>query len=145
MKARGLVFVLAMGLLVAADKPKKEDGKKGVKGLDGTWEVVSATRDGKANENAKGDKVVFAGNNVTVQGQDGEHKGTVQVDPKKKTMDFTPTEGEQKGQTFKGIYELKKGELKVCLAEPGKDRPKEFTSEEGSGRMLVVMKRAKAE
>jgi uncharacterized protein (TIGR03067 family) len=33
-----------------------------------------------------------------------------------------------KGKTSLGIYELKKGELKWCAAEPGGERPKDFAT-----------------
>ena len=36
----------------------------------------------------------------------------------------TPKEGPNKDQTLKGIYELKKGVLKVCVAKPDGERPK---------------------
>jgi uncharacterized protein (TIGR03067 family) len=135
-------LALAAALLVAAEQPKKGDAKDGAQSLEGTWEIVSVTDDGKAQEEAKGTKVIFKGKQITVKTGEGDHKGAFRIDPKKKTFDFTPTEGPNKDQLHKGIYELKKGELKICVAKPDKERPKGFTSEEGSGHMLAVMKRA---
>jgi uncharacterized protein (TIGR03067 family) len=143
MRFKALVMVLAAGLLMAAEKPKKEGGKKGI--LEGTWSIVSATENGKEEADVKDDKVVFAGDNVTVTTKKGEHKGTFKIDPKKKTIDFTPSDGDQKGETFKGLYDLKKDKLTLCFAPPGQDRPTELKSDEGSGRILAVLKRAKAE
>jgi uncharacterized protein (TIGR03067 family) len=140
MTARVLIVALAVGLLVAAEKPKDEGAKKNP--LEGTWEVVTATSDGKDSENAKGDTLVFKGTKVTHKAKDGDHGGTIKIDAKKKTLDFTPSEGEQKDMVFKGIYELKKNELKICIAFPGADRPTDFTSAEGSKRILAVLKRA---
>jgi uncharacterized protein (TIGR03067 family) len=139
-----ILVALAAGLLVGADDPKKGDGKKGAKGLEGTWTIVSFTQNGKDNDELKDTQVVFKGKNVTVKTKDGDQKGTFQIDPKKKTIDLTPTEGGQKGKTMKGIYQLKGDDLKVCHSRVGKDRPKDFTAGEGSGNALIVLKRAKA-
>jgi uncharacterized protein (TIGR03067 family) len=139
---RFVLAALVVGFLVGADDPAKD--KKGAKGLEGTWQVVSATEDGKANDKMKGRQVIFKGDTVTVKAEQGDMKATFKADPKKKTIDLTPTEGKNKDKTFKGIYELKKGGLKICFAGPDKDRPKEFSSEAGSGHILVALKRAKA-
>jgi hypothetical protein len=40
-----------------------------------------------------------------------------------------------------GIYELSGDELKICLADPGADRPKEFASAKGSKATYMVLKR----
>ena len=78
---------------------------------------------------------------------DGEKigTGTSQIDPTKKpkTIDFTPTEGDEKGKVFRGIYEIKTNCRKLCYAETGKDRPTEFSSKPGSGHVLVILQREK--
>jgi hypothetical protein len=53
------------------------------------------------------------------------------------------TEGDDKGKTFRGIYEFEGDTRKVCLAPAGKERPKEFSSTAGSGHVLAVLKRVK--
>jgi uncharacterized protein (TIGR03067 family) len=140
---RYVVLALAVGFLVGADDPKKDKGKKGTKGLVGTWQVVSATEGGNANDKMKGRLVVFEDYTVTVKAEKGDMKATYQADPKKKTIDLTPTEGKNKDKTILGIYELKKDRLTICYAHPDKDRPKDFTAGKGSGNVLVVLKRAK--
>jgi uncharacterized protein (TIGR03067 family) len=144
MRAR-VALVLAVSLLVAADKAKKGEAKKGATGIDGTWEIVSLTQNGKKNDNAKGDKVIFKGKTMTVKAGGGEHKGTFTIDAKKKTIDIVPTDGPQKGKTIKGIFQLKNGELKICFARPEKDRPKEFAAPKDSGLTLAVLKRGKSD
>src|SRR5437867_4266005 len=47
MKAR-LLMILAVVLLIAADKPPDPLSKKDLHRLQGTWTLVSATQDGKA-------------------------------------------------------------------------------------------------
>ncbi len=78
---------------------------------------------------------------------DGEKviQGTSEIDPtrKPKTIDFMTTEGDDKGKIVLGIYELGDDTRKLCYAQPGKDRPSEFSAPAGSGHTLVVFKREK--
>ena len=80
-----------------------------------------------------------------IQGKDKEHKGTFKLDASKKPkqIDITPTDGDEKDKVIHGIYSLEKDELKICIARGDKERPTEFESKEGSGHMLVTLKRAK--
>jgi uncharacterized protein (TIGR03067 family) len=138
---RFILVALVVGLVVGADKPKK-DGKNGATPLEGTWTVVSATEDGREREEAKGTQIIFKGKTVTSKSMGKEHKGTIKVDPKNKTIDITPNEENTK--TAKGIYQLKGDKLKLCLARSGKDRPKDFTADKRSGQGIMVLKLAKS-
>ena len=73
-------------------------------------------------------------------------KGISTFDPTKKpkTIDFTPTVGDDKGVRFLGIYELGENTRKLCFAPKGKDRPTEFSSIPGSQYILVEFQREKA-
>jgi uncharacterized protein (TIGR03067 family) len=136
-----VLVALAVGLLVGADKPKKD---KGTTVLEGTWVIVSLTENGFKSDETGKDKVVFQGKNMTVKREEiTPQRLTYKIDPDKKTIDIISAEGDDKDKTFKGIYQLKKRELKICFAPPDKDRPKEFTSEEHSYHTLLVLKRAK--
>ena len=143
MKTYVLVALVA-GFLVGADGPQK-DKKKGATALEGTWVVVSVTRDGKEKDEAKGEKLVVKGKTMTALSKDGKRRGagTFTADPKQHTIDFISTEGPDKDKTHKGIYSLKGDELKICMADPEKDRPKDLTAGKGSGNVLIVLKRAK--
>ena len=72
-------------------------------------------------------------------------KGTFKLDPSKKpkAVDALVTEGEFKGKTLLGIYGLEGDTLRACYAPPGKKRPTEFASKEGSGNYLYVYRRQK--
>lgn len=59
------------------------------------------------------------------------------------TLDSTIKSGEASGKTLLAIYELKDDRLKVCFANPGNARPKEFSSEPNSGQSLYVARRVK--
>lgn len=108
-------------LEINGNKSKDEDVKKMtvVNGPDGTWSLRS-----------EGNEIV---------------KGTSTIDPaqKPKTIDFTPTEGQDKGKAFLGIYELGEKKRKLCFAPVGKSRPAEFTSTPGNGHILVTFEREK--
>jgi uncharacterized protein (TIGR03067 family) len=139
---RALFVAMLVGLVAGADG-KKDDAKADQERLKGTWTIVSIERDGKANENAVGGKVTFDGDTMTFKVKDNEHKGTFKLDPTKKPrqIDLTPGDGPEKDKVVEGIYSLKKDELKICIAHPGNERPKDFESKEGSGHSLVTLKR----
>ena len=133
---RAVWAVLLVGLVAGAED-KKDDPLKG------TWVVVTMVRNGQSNENAVGDKVTFEDGTMTIRGKNRENKGAYKLDASKdpKQVDITPSDGLDKGMAHVGIYALDKGELKLCIGRPGKDRPTAFESKEGSEHMLVKLKR----
>ncbi len=142
-----LFLVLAVGLLMAPGTPKDDAAKKEYEKFTGTWRIVSFEMEGtKADaEELKDSRLVLKGDKFTMSLGPMSYGGTYQVDPTKKprTMDVTFTDGPDKGKTLLAIYELDGDIYKVCIAEPGKERPKEFTSAKGSGCALEVFKREK--
>lgn len=138
--------MLAVGLARAADeKPAKE-----LEPFQGTWAVVSITRNGQAvpEEQAQKLSLVIKGNERLVkEGDDVKSKATFTVDATKKPkqMDVTVTDGPLAGKTYPGIYELKDDTFTLCLTLEGDTRPDDLTSKEGSERLLQVFKKAKAE
>jgi uncharacterized protein (TIGR03067 family) len=138
--AVAVLMVLPAALLCAAEPPK------GDKDLDGDWEIVSVTHDGKQEPPQDAKPVLtIKGDTITFKVKDESHTGTIKVDASKtpKTIDLTPDDGPEKGKTILGIYELKGDELRICHGEAGKDRPTEVSSKEGSGLSLAVLKRVK--
>ena len=141
----GWLGLIVVGLLLAADDAKKTS--KAAKQIEGKWQGVSLEQDGNKNEDAK---------NLTVTIRDGKYevkmgderigKGMLKIDAAKKPhglMDIMVEEGDNAGQTQLGIYEVRRGRLKICFAPPDKPRPSEFSAKEGSGNTLVVLKRVK--
>ena len=149
MKWRAL-FVLAVGFLVAADKPKDDAVKKEMKKLEGTWKVVSLEMNGnKFSEEQLNavKKMVIKGNKYTIHLANNEVTMTFKVDPSKKPKAIDSTYEDQNGETVKakGIYELKGDTLKVCrTTKTDAKRPTKFASKADSGLILVVYKRAKS-
>jgi uncharacterized protein (TIGR03067 family) len=142
-----MFVVVAVGLLMGADKAA-DSSKKEMKQLQGEWSMVSGEIDGQAlpQEYVKGAKRVAKGNETTVMiGGRLFMKAKFTIDPTKKpkTIDYTMTGGPTKGKTQLGIYELAGDKVKFCFAAPGKARPADFSTKEGSGRTLSVWKRAR--
>lgn len=143
-----LALALGIALLGSAIADDKADAaKKDQDKLQGTWTFVSMESNGEAvPQGDPGPTITFAGNKFTVKAGDAVlQAGTQTLDPSKKpkAVDSTVTEGEGKGTTMLGIYELDGDNLKACFDTQGKKRPTEFKTTAGSGHMLVVLKRAK--
>jgi len=140
-----LLLVVAVGLLIAADKPKDDTAKKDLEALQGDWTLVSGERNGEKfpEELLKSLKRTIKGDKATIT-RDGETiaTGTMTLDTSKK-LKTIDVKLEGMDQTIKGIYELEGETFKMCYAMPGGDRPKEFASKEGSGITLAVWKKAK--
>jgi uncharacterized protein (TIGR03067 family) len=142
---RYIAMALAAGVLLAAD-----DAKKDKEQLQGSWRPVSAEQGGKAQADAKEHLLTFDGDTFTIKKGDQLFlKGTFTLDPSQspKAIDMKVTEGqreEHKGKEVHGIYELSKGTLKWCTAQPGSDeRPKEFATKEGTKLLLVTLEKEK--
>ena len=139
----------AIVAFATADDAKDEGIKKDRKQIEGTWQVVSLEINGKkfTKEDAKALTVVNGADGTWSLRDKGEErsKGTSTFDPTKKpkTIDFTPTIGDEKGKKCLGIYELGAKTRKLCFAPPGQDRPTEFSSTPGSHHFLVIFERKK--
>jgi uncharacterized protein (TIGR03067 family) len=79
------------------------------------------------------------------RGRQDVASGIIRIDSTKipKEIDILDETGMKNGQTKLGIYELDGDTYTYCLAPPGKPRPTEFSSKEGSGYSLGVSKREK--
>jgi uncharacterized protein (TIGR03067 family) len=148
---RGTCFcVLALALLAVGGTllggDAKEAGENDLKKLQGTWQFVSHEVTGKPTppEQLKKMKITFSGDNWSVR-EDGNviQQGMQTLDPTKKPaqVDMSVTEGEDKGSTMVGIYELKGDIFKVCFDLQGKERPTSFTPK--AGQLAAVIQREK--
>lgn len=141
-----LLAIVAAGLFLAADDAPNEKVKKEMDALQGTWKGVSAQESGQALEEtqAKSLELIFKGDKYTFKiGGEEQETGTIKVDPnaKPKTIDLKIMTGMDKGKLQQGLYELDKDTIKICLGQPGKDRPKAVEAKEGAS--VYVFKRPK--
>src|SRR5436309_2644985 len=84
--------------------------------LQGTWIVVSAEKDGQADERRKGAKVTYKGDTFTRIMPAGNANGTFKLDSLSKpaAMEITYLEGPEKGQIWTGIYAVEGDALRLC-------------------------------
>ena len=137
-----LALVSAMGIA-------KDDAAQGdLDRLQGTWVLVAMELDGEEfpAEDRKDWSAEYAGNRLILRaGQTVRRRGIVSLDPTRNpramnTWDVTK-DGPFGDQTLPGIYEINGDTLKVCFARPSDERPREFTTKEGTGFLLCVYKR----
>lgn len=112
--------------------------------LQGTWHIVALEMDGQKMPAGDGAKIVVEGDRFTSLGMGADYKGKLILDGsnKPKSFDLKFTSGPEKGNTNRGIYELKGDRWKICLDFHGKARPEAFKTTPGSGRAVEVLQRA---
>jgi uncharacterized protein (TIGR03067 family) len=130
-------------------QPKNQDAVNAeMAALQGEWSMAMGERGGQKLPDAvvsTGRRVV-KGNDLTVTiGGQTFMKATFTVNPSKqpKTIDYTVTDGPDKGKKQLGIYELKGDTTRSCFSIPGKERPTDFSTTGGDGRSLSLWKRIK--
>ncbi len=145
---RWLIPMLTVGLLAAAEAPKKEDVRADQQNLQGTWRAVLVERDSKPMPAAdiKTAQVVISKDRLALKGLAGSElmkPYRMRLDPTRmpRGIDLTPSNFTAKEDVRHGIYQQEGKALKICLGEPGKDRPRAFTTAPGSGRMLLILER----
>jgi uncharacterized protein (TIGR03067 family) len=141
-----LLTAVAVGLLLGAGAPAGE-GKKDREKLEGTWIPVRIEERGTVKEEDDGHRLIFKGDEFTLKKGDqvflkGKFKLDLAKKPRHIDMDVVEDASNKfTGQTGHGIYKLEKDELKLCVAEPGNERPTEFAAPAGTKRFYVVLKR----
>jgi len=144
------VMLTAIATSGTAEQSNDDLVKKDHKLIEGTWRVVALEVNGNksADEDVKKLTVVNGSDGAWSLFSEGKEvtKGTSTIFPtqKPKIIEFTSTEGDQKGQVHLGIYELSETTRKLCFAPPGKARPTEFSSTPGSEHILITFEREKA-
>lgn len=124
----------------------KDSGAAVLKKIQGTWKFIAHEMNGKAATPEELAKMTinFKGNKWTVR--DGDkvvQAGTHKFNPTKNRgqVDAVVTEGEGKGSTMLGIYEMKGNKMAVCFDPKGKERPTSLKAKEG--QMSAAIERVK--
>jgi uncharacterized protein (TIGR03067 family) len=148
-------FVLSISVLafctVSVFGGEKETPASVSRLLQGEWVVVGMEDNGyKATpEELQGMRWVIKGDIITATDPDGSTgKTRYKIDPNAspRHFDLTSPEGELKGRTDPGIYELREGRLRICYREPDNstgERPKAFTdaARVGSGYGIIILEK----
>jgi uncharacterized protein (TIGR03067 family) len=142
---RGLAIWAGFCLIGGAAMALADDDKsstEALKALKGTW--VAAEDDGIDS------KWTFEGETLKASVNGIDYTCKVKIDPKAKphaTADLLINEGpeESKGKTSQCLYKLDGDKLTLCVALPGKDRPKEFEQTEGESFVFKLKKEKAAE
>jgi len=150
-----MLMVLAVALLLGADTQKDDKVKEESNKLQGTWGVTAAERDGsktpddeikKITLTIKGDKLTARRTENAGKPEEKVYEMSFTIDPtqKPKWIDVTYTDGERKGESSQGIYELEGdgSTLKICMSR-GNIRPNDFETKGEPQRHLMVLKRKK--
>jgi uncharacterized protein (TIGR03067 family) len=139
--------VAALTIVCMAAGEDKDEAKKDLDRLQGSWRVVSSqVGDEKASaEEVARRKVMVKGNVLTYDygnGKDPKRVGTVKLDPKTKALDWTWTFPEA-APTMLAIYELKGDDLKIGFGNDGVVRPRRWVIGKDAVVWLLVLKREK--
>jgi uncharacterized protein (TIGR03067 family) len=97
-----------------------------------------------AEDEVKKRKVTVKGNVLTYfysNPKDGKREGTIQLDPKAKSLDWTMTSPE--AGTALAIYEIKGDEWKIGFGNDGQVRPGSWAIGKDDVVWLLVLKREK--
>jgi uncharacterized protein (TIGR03067 family) len=138
---------LLIGLIACLPTTAFAGAPEELKKLQGAWVLVSETADGieKPAAELRGIKLVFAGDGAWRVEKDGKVVGsggmTLGPDKTPKTVDYTFTSGELKGQQFNAIYDVSGNTFRHCGVMNGA-RPDDFTAKAGSKRFSVVFHRS---
>jgi uncharacterized protein (TIGR03067 family) len=115
--------------------------------LEGEWTMVSGTSDGSPLQR----RMVTTGRRVTRGDLTTVLFGTwvymrmrftLLADRSPRAIDYVVVEGTGDGQLQRGIYGLDGDRLTLCVAPPGQERPADFSSRKGDGRLLTVWRRS---
>lgn len=110
---------------VKSESQRNHSSDTGVKLPQGEWIVVGIEAEGRIAkpEELRGMRWSIKGDVITAtnpDGSGGRMRYTLNAEKSPKEIDLTALDGNRKGQTDPGIYELKNGRLRVCVGDPHK-------------------------
>jgi uncharacterized protein (TIGR03067 family) len=141
----GLVVVLVVPFRAEAAPPDPARVKEEQQRLEGTWKALSGEAGGMPLplEVTRNFKLSFQGKTFITYIGDQKREGTYTVDPGKnpRTIDITLTSGPDKGKTQLAVYSVLGNTLRICGAEPGRERPAGFETRDRPGVILLMLRR----
>jgi uncharacterized protein (TIGR03067 family) len=111
--------------------------------LEGEWTMLSGVLDGRPVDRrmlATGRRVTRGDETTVLFGTQVFMRMTFTLDTSRRprAVDYQNLEGSNRGKAQRGIYELDGETLRLCVAPPGADRPANFATTPGDGRLLTV-------
>jgi uncharacterized protein (TIGR03067 family) len=141
----GLVVVFVVPFAGEAAPPDPGRVKEEQQRLQGTWKVLSGESAGTPLplEVTRNFKLSFQGSAFITYIGDQKREGSYTVDPGKnpRTIDITLNSGPDKGKTQLAIYSVLGNTLRICGAEPGRERPTGFETHDRPGVILLMLRR----
>jgi uncharacterized protein (TIGR03067 family) len=144
-----LTVVLTCLSLTAGDAAPAKVDQAALKKFEGSWKLTAQEHGGKKSEKKEIATItldVKGAKWITRDGVEVKEEAAVEaLDPKATpaAIDLRITSGSDADKTVRGIWKRDGDTLTVCVAEPNRERPKEFEGKEGSGHTLLVFTRAK--
>lgn len=144
---RVAISALAVLLCVNVAFPQADAARSDLERMQGTWQLVSARRDGRDLPPAeqKNTHITISGSKFTFPDESGigtSQSGTIKLDPSHDPKWIDSTSSGADGKVSQGIYELTEDGYRVCFAPPGQPRPENFASAPGSQHNLQVWRSA---
>lgn len=137
-----IAMLIPAGLLAGEAGQGSSEARNDPAAFQGKWTVLSVVREGKIDAAFTGATRTVTGNRYSLAPRSRPPiTGTMVIGPQAGRIDLYPAVGDFQGQTLRGIYAFEGNTLKICFAEPGRERPTEFVSRTGSGHILVVQMR----
>jgi uncharacterized protein (TIGR03067 family) len=129
-------------LVIGCGRTKQGDQARMV----GVWDVVHLEDNGRVmpKELRRGFDVSISENHVTLNVGTRQLKAVYVLRPELTPAGIDLTEaGGKGGRMTKGAYTFEGDRLKLCLADPGRERPMEFRSTANSGCILLILERVR--
>ncbi len=140
-----MVALVAISVGLASAAPLVQSGSRPTE-LEGLWHGQKAAEDGRSRDLKPGlTRLTFRGDMMLAVGFIGGRNPTEEktysfkINPgtSPKTLDII----ESPSQTREALYELVGDELRIALSLAGKSRPKSMATQEGSGTIVLTLKR----
>ena len=116
--------------------------------MEGTWAFTKLETDGRPMPEAafSRSRLILDGDRFRMVSPEATYEGIFDIDVETQphTIDIDFVEGPEAGNSSYGIYELRDGDLTICLGFTGVARPTEFVTKPGGGHALETLRRTTA-
>lgn len=135
--------VAAVFAVVALEYTRRRPSPVPVRPIEGTWVATAVTIDGKqfTDDVVANVRVIFNDTRFTLVLPTSTHEGDWGFTNNANEIFFLVSNSSDRRADYRAIHHTDGDTMRLCLTTDNKPRPTDFTSEEGSGRILLVLKR----